>query len=266
MKNYINRLFTAILIMTMFVWASCGSDDPVSGMEGDPPSLPQFEEIEPDLSYFTENNPKVQTTNNFYNGKSYAMGLVMFGQFSQIYGSFFSSASTEGAEFNDGVWSWSYSYAFEGQSISIVLTAEELTDVIRWEMNWSFDDGQGNSFENYTMVAGTTAKDGNSGNWTFNSLDPDTNTEEPFMVSEWERNGEDQYELTTSFYDNGGQGEEFYTFTQNGTSFDITYVYGEESILVHWDTATETGYYQIGDDPNNRFCWDSQFQDVSCGS
>jgi hypothetical protein len=265
MKNNTFKLFSAILLMSLFVWTSCGSDDPVSGIDEDPPTLPQFEEIEPDLSYFMENNPKIQTTDNFYEGKSYALGLAMFGQFSQIYSSFFSSASTEGAEFDNGVWTWTYSYAYEGQSVSIVLRAQELVDAVSWQMDWSFDDGQGNSFENYTMVEGTTAKDGSSGNWTFNSLNPDTNTEEPFMESEWVRNGDDQYELTTSFLDNGALGEEFYTFTQNGTSFDITYVYGSESILVHWDSSTETGYYQIGDDLNNRYCWDSQFQDVSCG-
>ncbi|MDZ7807025.1 MAG: hypothetical protein U5K71_07905 [Gracilimonas sp.] len=266
MKNYTIRLFSIILLMSLFVWTSCGGDDPVSGVDQDPPSLPQFEQIEPDLSYFMENNPKIQTTDNFYEGKSYVMGLLMFGQFSQVYSSFFSSASSESAEFNDGVWTWTYSYSFEGQSVSIELTAQELVDVIIWEMNWSFDDGQGNSFENYTMVEGTTAKDGLSGSWTFNSLNPDNSTEEPFMISEWERSGDDQYELITSFYDEGVQGEEFYTFTQNGTSFDVTYVYGSETIIVHWDSSTQTGYYQIGDDPNNRYCWDSQFQDVSCGA
>lgn len=214
MKIYTIRLFSAILLMSLFFWTSCGSDDPVSGMEGNPPALPQFQEIEPDLSYFMNNNPKIQATDNFYEGKSYALGLAMFGQFSQIYGSFFSSASANGAKFNDGVWTWTYSYEFEGQSVSIELTARELVDSIQWEMNWSFNDGQGNSFENYTMVEGNTAKDGSSGNWTFNSLNPDTNTEEPFMVSEWVRSGDDQYELITTIYDDGVQGEEFYTFTQ----------------------------------------------------
>ncbi|WP_103664793.1 hypothetical protein [Gracilimonas amylolytica] len=266
MKNYTIRLFTVTLLLSLFVWTSCGSDDPVSGMDEDPPAIPTFEDAEPDLSYFMDNNPKLQTTNNFYDGKSYALGLMTFSQFGQIYSSFFSSADTEEAEFDNGVWTWTYSYAYEGESISIVLTAQELTDSIRWEMNWSYDDGQGNSFEDYTMIEGTMANDGSYGDWTFNSLNPDTNTEEPLMTSEWTRSGDDQFELETRLYgDSGQEGEEFYTFVQDGTSFDMTYTYGTENIYIHWDTSTETGYYQIGNDSGNRYCWDSQFQDVSCG-
>ncbi|MDR9418456.1 hypothetical protein [Gracilimonas sp.] len=180
------KLLSLLIVLSLLLNA-CGGDDPASTDDGDPPQFPEFENIEADLSYFENNSQSLnqENTANFSEAYFYATGLSAVTASGLFYTSFFSSANQSEAEFNDGEWRWEYSYSYEGESVSIVLTSREVGDNILWEMTWSFDDGQGNSFEDYTMIEGSTAKDGSSGSWTFNSLNPDSNQEEPFMETNW---------------------------------------------------------------------------------
>lgn len=259
------KLSSLLIIFALFLTA-CG-DDPASSVDEDPPEFPEFENIDADISYFEQNSQSTnqENTGNFTDAYNYALGLSSVTTSGVFYTSFFNSANQGEAEFNDGEWRWEYSYSFEGESVSIVLTSREVGDNIAWEMTWSYDDGQGNSFEDYTMIEGLAAKDGSSGSWTFNSLNPDSNQEEPFMETTWERSGEDNFESTTEFYGQGS-GIDIYTFTQNGDDFDIVYSgsNSEDNIYVHWNTSTQTGYYQIGTDTANRYCWNESFTNVEC--
>jgi|AntRauTorckE6833_2_1112554.scaffolds.fasta_scaffold00035_2 hypothetical protein len=260
--------FCSLLVVFALFISACG-DDPASSNDGDPPEFPEFENIEADVSYFQENSQSAnqENTGNFTDAFYYATGFSSVTASGAFYTSFFGSASQEQAEFSDGEWRWEYSYSLEGESVSIVLTSRDLGDNIVWEMNWSFDDGQGNAIEDYTMIEGSAAKDGSSGSWTFNSLDPESNTETPFMETTWERSGDDNYESTTEIFGNSG-GVETYTFSQAGNIFDVTYSTSnsEDNIFVHWNTTAETGYYQTGNNDSNRYCWNADFTDINCSN
>lgn len=265
------RIYTFKLLSILTIFAimltACG-DDPASVQE-DPPQFPEFENLEADLSFFEQNSQAInqQNSSNFTEAYYYAIGLSSVTASGMIYTSFFNSANQNEATFSDGEWRWEYSYSYEQESVSIVLTSREVGENVLWEMTWSFNDGQGNSFEDYTMIEGSTAKDGSSGSWTFNSLNPDSNQEEPFMETTWERSGDDNFESTTEFFGEGA-GVESYTYTQDGDVFDVTYSgsNSDNNIYVHWSTSLQTGYYQEGTDPANRFCWNDAFSNVDCST
>jgi hypothetical protein len=261
------KLSSFLLIFVLFLTA-CG-DDPASSVNEDPPEFPEFENIDADLSYFEQNSESTnqENTSNFTEAYFYATGLSTVTASGLFYTAFFNSANQSEAEFNDGIWRWEYSYSYEGETASIVLTSQEIGDNIVWEMNWSYDDGQGNSFEDYTMIEGSVAKDGSSGSWRFNSLNPDNNQEEPFMETTWERSGDENFESTTEFFGEGA-GVQTYTYTQNGNVFDVTYndTGSDNNIYVHWNTSLQTGYYQEGTGTAERYCWNDSFTNVDCST
>ncbi|MTI88364.1 MAG: hypothetical protein FH748_10380 [Balneolaceae bacterium] len=264
MKNYYSVMKFFVVVMALsLVTVSCG-DDPASGEDQDPPEIPSFEQIAPNLSYFDNNPGKMATTDNFYEAKGYAFGLASATMTTQLYQGFFTSAEQSEATFSNGQWVWEYTYSYEGASVSIKLTAQENNSEVSWAMYWSYNDGQGNSFEDYKMIEGKNALDGSSGSWTFNSLNPDTQTEEKFLVTTWVKTSETEIEITTDFYTDDGIQQ--YVYTQNGAEHTITYDAADASndIIIYWNTDTQSGYYQVGSDSSNRLCWNSNFQDTSC--
>ena len=262
-NSKVTKLFSLILLFS-FTVISCG-DDPASS-NSEPPVLPEFENLEPDLSYF-ESNPPENSNSNYSEAYYYGLSLGSIAFTSQIYLGFFSLAESEQADFNSGEWVWSYDYSYEGESVSIRLTAEENGNFIDWKMYWSYDDGQGNAVTDYLMVEGSIASDGSAGSWTFNTLNPDTNEEEPVLTSEWTSSGEGNLELETDYYDSGSI-VTTYTYTQEDNQFTVFYsdTNEENDVTVFWDDKALTGYYQLGSDSSTRSCWDNSYQDVTCSS
>jgi len=246
------------------VTISCG-DDPVSTNE-DPPELPEFQNVEADISYF-QNNPPQNSNTNYSEAYGYGVSLGSLTFVTQGYLGFFSQANSDEVEFKNGQWIWEYSYSFEGQSVSIKLIAEESGDFVDWQMLWSFDDGQGNSYTDYRLVEGSIAKDGTSGSWTFNSLNPDSGEEEPVFVSTWSTSGDDNLEIQSEFYD-GGSLISTFNYSKNDNEFmvSVSEVEAQNDIIVFWDDSAMTGYLQTESDSSTRKCWDSNYEDVTCSS
>jgi hypothetical protein len=262
-KSRVIKLFSLLLLFS-FTAISCG-DDPVSAKK-DPPTFPEFSNIQPDLSYFENNNPqKAATYTNFYAGASYALGLSAISSFGTIYAGYFTGADNEDATYKDGQWVWEYQYGYERAMVKVVLTAKDTGSFTEWAMNWSFDDGQGESFEDYTMIEGKTANDGTSGSWTFNAQAPENSSAEvPFLKSDWTRESDTKMTITTKMYNDAGGVDVVYTFSQDANDFSASVEDNDGKIIVVWNTDTMTGYYQnkVGE----RFCWDENFQDVACAS
>lgn len=259
------KLFSGILIMS-FITISC-SDDPASSNE-DPPELPMSQMVEPDVSYFQDNPPQ-NNDSNYAEAYYYGVGLGSFAFITQSYLGYFSPANSEDADFKDGKWIWEYSYSFDGQSVSVVLTAEDTGNFVDWEMLWSVDDGQGNSFDDYRIIEGSIAKDGSSGSWTFNTLSSDSGDEVPALITEWSSSGENNLETQIDFYgDSDGELVSRYTYSQDENEFMVTLSEESENndYVVFWDDQAMTGYFQTESDPNTRQCWDSNYQDVVCAT
>lgn len=239
---------------------------------GDPPSLPklQNEKAKPDFSYFQQNNPKVSGTtmsgeySNYYLAQTSALSVSTFFSLADMYTGFMSSASSQDAKYNDGVWEWKYSYNYQGQSIEIRLTSKNVTDGYKWAMYWSYDTGTGVSFDNYKVLEGTSSQDGSNGDWTFNSLTPETNETIAVLVSQWNVTSDTKRTMSLKVYDDTGSLSGTIVYEQDGSANTITFNStdsGGSSITIFWDTDTQTGYFM---EDGNKNCWDSNFANTPC--
>ncbi len=244
------------------------SNDPASA-KGEPPELPEFA-IEPDLSYFDNDPQKAPTYSNYYAASWYAVSLAIMSSFGTMYQGFFYDIDRENAKFKNGKWVWQYKESYQGASMEIKTTAEEKNGFTEWEMTWSYDDGQGNSVKDYTMMTGRVANDGTSGSWTFNTLESEESSKEiPVFKSSWTKESDTKMDMTLEVLDEETGGvESTYSFSQDGHNFRAELFESNSSsgnILVVWNTETMTGYYQEGG-ADNRFCWNADFEDVPCSS
>lgn len=239
----------------------------------DPPPTPDLEKAQPDVSYFQNNNPQKENTNEVTNTNNYtqAQSIVLWNSvmfsFAQSYGSLFSEVNHEEADYDDGVWEWSYNYNYGGISADYRTIAKELSDGVRWEMYWSFDDGQGDGFENYKIFEGTVSNDESSGDWTFNAMDPELDQEVPFITSTWTVTNETEKEITLEMFgdsidDEAAEETATIHFEQNGVDFtmDLAFADGDD-YLVTWNTDTNIGSITYD---GEELCWDEEFQDVPC--
>lgn len=244
------------ILLLSFIIVSCG-DDPAS-VEEDPPELPTFENISPDLTYFDQN---IESSSPAYTASVYASSFSYMSQLGTIYSSYFAEADRDEAEYDDGTWTWEYNYSWAGESVTIVLESEELENEIRWSMTWSYS-GENENVENYTMVEGTMALDESYGSWKFNDLDPETGEHFALMETTWEVESETSGQIETVIYD-GATAQGTYLFEWDGAEHTITFSSQneDETIVVYWNEETGNGYYQ---DSEGQKCWNSDFEEVAC--
>lgn len=258
------------LIIALFVGlAGCGDNGTGSGEDpGQPPVVPDLSvKAQPDISFFKENSPQktssntVNATSNFSMAKTYVLGWSSFFTIGQSYGTFFNQAKTEEATFNNGVWVWNYSYNYEGMSAEYRMTAEEMAGSVKWAMSWSFSDGQ-TTVEDYRIVEGTVSNDGNHGDWTFNSLNPDNNQEVPVITSTWDITSDTQKTMNLQFFDENGAVTTTVDYEANVPNYTMTFTSdGSGQTVVTWNDETNIG--SISEDGTTQ-CWDQNFQDVPC--
>jgi len=259
---------TATLVVLTVALSACG-DSGTNTSEDTPPELPNLEYSQPDVSYFENNSVKAKSaSSNYLAAQSIVLGFNALNSIGQLYSGFISSAPSADASFNDGVWEWTYSYSYAGLSSEMRLTAEESGGSTSWALFWSLDDGQGNSVENYNLMNGTVENDGLSGDWTWNSLDPESNTPIPVLTSSWMTDGESEHTVDIEvFGEDSDTVETVINFDQTGNDFMMFADYANTSsdIDIFWNPETGLGYLQEGTD--ERLCWDSSsatIEDVDC--
>lgn len=268
MKDYCStthrpsKLLLLILVFSFYA-ISCG-DDPVS-IDEDPPIFPTLESTQPDLSYFDNNPQKTDAninTENYSSAKTYAITLSSFVLLGQVYSELFTEADHTEAEFKNGSWVWDYGYSFQGQTRELTIVATEKSNSVLWNLYWTYDDGEGNSFEDHRIMEGEIATDGNSGTWTFNAMD-DADEETSALITTYNRSGDNEVEIDTEIFDEGVLSNTF-AYQQDGNEHTLSLT-GEDTnnneIIIFWDTDLNTGFYEIEGD---RACWDSEFQNIEC--
>ena len=264
MYRYTKYLLFTVLIMGL---VACG-DDSTGPSPEEAPELPkvQNEQAQPDGSFFENNQPKLANydvqaeTSNYYEARQVALfqGMSSFA-FASAYSGFLMAAPGEDPVFEDGLWVWEYSYSYENENVSLKLTAEEVTGGYSWAMYWSYDDGQGNSFEDYKMMEGTVSEDGSEGNWQFNSLDTDTNQEVLAYTSEWKVTSYTEKNMTVRFYD-AGTVTMTTTYDEDNPEHQWVFSYqNEPDVTLYWNSDTNVGFIEDGD---GKRCWDENFQDA----
>lgn len=239
-----------------FVITSCG-DDPAS-VDEDPPELPTFENISPDLTYFDQEMP---SSSPAYTASAYAASFSYMSQLGTIYSSYFAEANQEEADYQDGTWVWEYNYNWAGESVTIVLESEERENEMYWSMTWSYS-GSEQDIDDYTMVEGTIALDESSGSWKFNSIDAETGEHYTVMETTWQMDSETAGQMETVMYDEGTP-TGTYLYEWDGAEHTMTFTSqsSDETIVVFWNEDTGTGYYQDGSEQK---CWNADFEEVAC--
>ena len=261
--------YVSLFIALTVVVTSCG-DSGTNSPEDPPPTLPTFEYSQPDVSYFENTTPKAKSASpNYIAARNIVLGYSSITNFGQLYGSFIQSAQASEARFNDGIWEWTYGYSFQGVSSEFRMTAEESGGTTSWSIYWSANDGQGMSFENYNLMNGTTQNEGLTGDWTFYSLDPTTNTSTPLYTSTWTTDGESESNIEIEISDSDDSSDNLtIIFEQIGSEFILNgnYVDTEQNdIEIFWNPDVEHGYMQ--EESDERLCWDSSsetIEDVNC--
>src|SRR5699024_6349294 len=108
------KQITAALFLALFVW-SCG-DNGTGAEPEEPPATPSLEVVQPDISFFQNNNPQktaadasMQEVTHFYAAQMTVTSAAWLYAFGQVYSSFLLDADSNEADYNDGTWVWSYS-------------------------------------------------------------------------------------------------------------------------------------------------------------
>lgn len=266
---------TAILL---FAWAlifvSCSDSTSSADDEGTPPDALDFnlisESIQPDLSYFEENDPGKQTSyDNYYTGKWTAIGIGQITSVGALYGFMPTLALGEPSR-KDGAWVWTFStddpiyggMMPPGQYMAMVLTARDSGDETIWDMTISLSNDE-IQIDNYRMIDGRMSKDGNRGSWKFHHMPGASSETGLFMEAKWNRTSDDKVDIETQIYNEGSESN-WYTYSQNGNSHVMRAGNPNSTAgdtIIEWNTSTMIGSIQQG---SERFCWDSNFQDTAC--
>lgn len=264
------KYFAALCVVAVGL-SACG-DSGTNATEEDPPEIPKLEYSQPDVSYFNNNSVQNKSASNSYlSAQSMVLGYSTMTSLGQIYGGFLESAPENEASFENGVWEWSYSYNYGGVTSEMRMTAEESGGSTNWSLFWSFDNGQGESIEDYNIMNGTIQNDGLSGDWTFNSMNPENSVTVPILKTSWVTDGETEHSLDIEFYnEDSGSIEATINYEQSGNDYTMTVTEAGSSssvIVIYWNPETNLGYIQEG--TGERMCWDSSgtsVVDVDCSA
>ncbi|MDZ7657835.1 hypothetical protein [Fodinibius sp.] len=267
MFRYTKYLFFIALFMGM---VACGDDS--TGPDVNPSEAPAFpqilsEEMQPDFSFFEDNQPKnfasnaLAETNNYYGARNIALANQFVFTFASIYTPLLLAGSAEEADFEDGMWVWEYSYNYENKSVSVRVTAEEMANDYEWNMYWSYNDGE-TSVEDYKILEGIISPDGKSGEWIFNTLDENTSEERIAYTSAWDITSDSEKMMDVNWYDENGEVglSANYEANQSDHLFNMLYT-DEPDHSINWNSETNEGYHESD---GNQLCWDESFQDIAC--
>lgn len=273
MKNL--NLLNWLLAMSMVLFFVSCSDDSTSGVDDidddiddteepmESPIVPEATPAEIDLSYFQDNSVEFQEQYAaFLEASGYAQaasGLLMGGlSFGEI---FFGLAESSEAEFSNGEWEWIYTFEEQGETITIRLTATEVTDGIDWAMYITGNFGEfGESVDEFLFISGFTASDRSEGNWSY--YYPGSG-ETPALNYDWEVSSETEYTFTSTVTDPDNGNEFVISYIRTGAENTLNYSGDDlnDDIEVYWNTDTMTGYIDNGEEIR---CWDDTFAEVAC--
>ncbi len=256
------------VLLGLFV-ISCSSSSDSDETNNNPPSLPTAinKDAQPDLSFFIDNQPKVQSTtiadtSNYYYARNSVLGFSSFYTFGSVYSGFLQAANQQDATFTEGEWQWSYMYSYGNETAEILLTSREVADRWEWVLYLTYDDGQGNSYENYKVMEGTVSEDGLQGTWTFNSLNPETNQEVKAFDNSWMVTSDDEKVFSVKAYAEDGSVDFSADYIQNSSDYDLTYMFSDSNDWqVLWNTDSNIGSV---DDGTEIRCWDENFVNAPC--
>lgn len=264
-----NGLFSAVIASIILLNACNDKDDPGAGQQ---PVMPPASSMEPDFSYFNEeNNPngRVETVNNWL----VAAANVTF--YSSILGSHlvvpvtaYKVALQQEATFDTelDIWVWAYETTVgSAGTFQVRLTA----DVSNSGINWTGYISKEGSFEDFIWFEGTSEIGGEAGTWT---LYENHTTGAEWLSAEWSKSdveGKANVKFTVEAPgDHLGSSISYAINETEGFNRSVIIVDTnvDNTVTAHWNSETKIGrvkspaHYQDED----FHCWDGTLQDTDC--
>ena len=277
--------FLAVLLV-LTVWG-CDDDSPTGPNLDEVPDSPTMEEVDMDFSVFSnaqnygahkimdsEDFDQVRTflQNNPADNPYEQAALMAFaaeswfqvlGQFPNTY---FRQNQWGDPERDGDTWIWEWQVNIEGESVSMVITAEPVGDERHWEMRYSAQGVEGqDDFEDVLFIAAQVALDGSGGAWQMYNFtsEPD----DPVFSMDYALN-EDLTTMVDLRFQEEDDDDSRILYESDGAtgSLQLWGLYGNQShSLLNWNNDTGTGSIESPDfRDGERICWNDSYQETDC--
>lgn len=278
------QFFISILFATLLMFTLWGCDeDPASADTDDAPEAPTIEEVEMDLSVFDDaetfarselRDPETIAENLQLNQEdehlsAYEQAAVFasstdawFQAFSQWPANFFREDQWGEPERDGDLWVWDWSQTFEGVTVELVITAEDVENERHWELRYTAEGTEEDDVENALLISYQEDRGGDYGTWQVYDF-----LEEPEVVAyevEYQMDGDVTTSIDMSIEDGGQQGVLSYYKEDEISSLELFDLMGEGGdSLVRWNNEEGYGFiespaYRDGE----RICWDENYENT----
>jgi len=270
MKKLMMFLLTAAVLNLTFI--SCERDKIV-----DKPALPPLESMKIDFSNFSDEGKSatdIQTNANYGWARLNVIyfNIILTGTLVVPVAAFAHSFSQEATFIGDATWQWEYSVPGFAATHYARLTGEVRDNDVKWEM-YITKEGVG-GFEEFLWFEGTSANDGNSGEWL---LYHSPGHPDAFLQIDWQRNGDEmgevKYTIVRELNDLGTPNVDFNSYVEAGKTdavldayYNIYVANGDRYVDIEWSTTEYNGRIrdQVWFGTEAWKCWDSNGNDVDC--
>lgn len=270
--------YSTIFILMFTLW-SCDDDSPTGPDLDDAPAAPSMENVSMDFSIFDGANQFKQldanSTSTFSEeiGQLQQNGLTSYEQaaihaitaqfwfeiMSAFPTTFFQEQQWGDPKVDGNTWIWEWSHSFEGESVSMVITAETTGDERHWELRYS-TQGMEEELDNALFLSAQVSLDESYGQWQMYDFMDETT---PVFEIKYELDGE-VTTLVDFAFDQENDGR--FLYEREGEIISLFFgdvVDGQG--LIQWNNETGVGFIESpGYRDGERVCWDENFQNTEC--
>ncbi len=284
------RKLNILMILVLAVALAACSDNGTTGVsDEDPPEPMSFNDIEMDIEIFQQAgklDPDSDIAelsaefNELLNAGTQAeqmspyefAGLwatsadAMFQSFSALPSMWFNDQMWGEPELDGDTWIWEFSETFEGESVTIVVTAQESGDMVFWELRYSISTPDGPNFEDELLMSADLRQDGTSGTWTIYELIEDNPENQASVDFEFMIDDGLTTFLEISFSDDIGDNFENVLYEVEDVIASLAYFEGGSiTTFIEWNRDTWEGFIESEQyNDGIRSCWDSNLQTTEC--
>ncbi len=280
------RIFATIMIASLLfltLW-SCDDDSPTGPDLSEAPDAPSLENVQMDFSIFEdadsygfkknheefnenfiERFSAIKKTADFtvyeqaafyaYFAESWFQAMKAFPL------AFFQEQMWGEPEVDGDTWIWEWRFAYEGESLTIRVTAETVNNERHWELRYTLE-GTDDDVENELFISSRIRLDGTGGKWQMYDLFDEGS--KPVFVVEYELDGD----LTTTVdmhFDEQDEGRFLYQSDGTNSSLKMWDIISDGISTIEWNNDTGTGSFQSpGYRDGQKVCWDENYQDTEC--
>lgn len=285
----LSNIFNLFIILILAgALAACDSSTSSSADE-DPPEPMEFSDIEMDIEIFQQGGGTVPQ----FNTKNMAAEVAQYlsegtkntdftpydfaGLWALAAESIFQSyAAFPNVYFNENMWGdgqlegdtwvWEFSQSVEGESITMRVTAEEVGNMVNWELRYSFSAPGEEDIDNALMLSAELQSDGTTGTWAIHDFGEADADNTPAIEFEFMIEDDITTFLEMRVFDEVDGNFENLLYEVVDQTASLSFLLGDvPTTYIEWDRESWEGFVE-SDDYNNgiRSCWDSDFRTTEC--